>query len=139
MAVYAVGDLQGCLAPLKHLLQRVDFNPQKDQLWLTGDLINRGPESLGTLRFVYAMRDAVVTVLGNHDLHLLAVNAGVRQASPSDTLDEILQAPDKDELLHWLKHQPPVHHDPDIAYTRVHAGIHPQWSLKKAPNRANEL
>lgn len=139
MATYAVGDLQGCLAPLKQLLTLVSFDADHDTLWLTGDLINRGPESLETLRFIYAMGDTAITVLGNHDLHLLAVAAGVRQASPSDTLEEILHAPDKDKLLHWLRHQPLIHHDRDLAYTMVHAGIPPQWTLKKALKRAKEV
>lgn len=139
MATYAIGDLQGCLKPLKHLLAVVNFNPLHDKLWLTGDLINRGPESLETLRFVYKMRDSIVTVLGNHDLHLLAVAAGVRQASYSDTLDEILHAPDKDTLLEWLRQQPLLHHDPGLQYTMVHAGIPPQWSLKKAKKKAKEV
>jgi len=139
MTVYAVGDLQGCLQPLKKLLQQVNFKPEKDTLWLTGDLINRGGECLDTLRFVYDMRDSVVTVLGNHDLHLLAVAAGVRPQSSSDTLDGILNAPDKDILLNWLRHQPLLHHDPALQFTMVHAGIPPQWSLKKAQKRAREV
>ena len=139
MTVYAVGDLQGCLQPLKRLLKQVNFKPKKDTLWLTGDLINRGGECLETLRFVYDMRDSVVTVLGNHDLHLLAVAAGVRTQSPSDTLDGILNAPDKEVLLNWLRHQPLLHHDPVLEFTMVHAGIPPQWSLKIAQKRAREV
>lgn len=139
MATYAVGDLQGCLQPLKQLLALVNFDPKKDTLWLTGDLINRGPESLDTLRFIYALRDSVVSVLGNHDLHLLAVAAGVRQASPSDTLEEILHAPDKEILLNWLRQRPLLHYDPELKYAIVHAGIPPQWSLKKALKRAHEV
>jgi bis(5'-nucleosyl)-tetraphosphatase (symmetrical) len=139
MTTYAVGDLQGCLKPLKKLLSKVNFNPKKDTLWLAGDLINRGTESLETLRFIYAMRDSVITVLGNHDLHLLAVAAGVRPASPSDTLEGILQAPDKDSLLEWLRQQPLLHHDSELQYTMVHAGIPPQWTLKKAKKKAKEV
>jgi bis(5'-nucleosyl)-tetraphosphatase (symmetrical) len=139
MSTYAIGDLQGCLQAFKQLLKRIDFNPKKDMLWLTGDLINRGPESLETLRFVYTIRHALVTVLGNHDLHLLAVAEGVRNPSASDTLNDILAAPDRDELLEWLRHQPLLHHDASLAYTMVHAGIPPQWSLKKAIQRAAEV
>lgn len=139
MATYVVGDLQGCLAPLKTLLKEVNFDTQKDQLWLTGDLINRGPESLETLRFVYQHRQCIVTVLGNHDLHLLAIAAGYRKPSPSDTLDEILAAPDKDELLTWLRQQPLLHHDKHLGYTMVHAGIPPQWALKDARRYAKEV
>ncbi|MFT7387132.1 MAG: bis(5'-nucleosyl)-tetraphosphatase (symmetrical) [Candidatus Endobugula sp.] len=139
MTVYAVGDLQGCLQPLKQLLKQVSFDSDNDTLWLTGDLINRGGECLETLRFVYAMRDSVVTVLGNHDLHLLAVAAGVRAQSSSDTLSEILNAPDREVLVNWLRHQPLLHHDPTLEFAMVHAGIPPQWSLKKAKERAREV
>jgi len=139
MTLYAVGDLQGCLAPLQCLLERVNFNPQHDRLWLTGDLVNRGPKSLETLRFLYAMRDSIQIVLGNHDLHLLAVAHNSRNLRRSDTLDEILQAPDRDELLHWLRQQKLLHHDETRQLTLVHAGIPPQWSLKKALKRAAEV
>jgi bis(5'-nucleosyl)-tetraphosphatase (symmetrical) len=139
MATYAIGDLQGCLKPLKKLLKKIDFDPQEDTLWFTGDLVNRGPESLETLRYLYALREHIVVVLGNHDLHLLAVAAGFRHPSPSDTLDDILNAPDKNELLAWLTQLPLLHHDPRLNYTMVHAGIPPQWSLKKAQKRAAEV
>lgn len=139
MATYAVGDLQGCLKPFKKLLKQVSFDPHNDKLWLTGDLVNRGPESLKTLRFIYEMRDCVITVLGNHDLHLLAVAAGYKTPSPNDTLDEILAAPDQKELLTWLREQPLLHHDEKLAYTMVHAGIPPQWSLKQAKKKAHEV
>lgn len=139
MATYAIGDIQGCLQALKTLLEAIQFDPKKDTLWLAGDLINRGPESLETLRFIYSLRDSVITVLGNHDLHLLAVAANLRPHSTSDTLDEILQAPDCNTLLEWLRHQPLLHHDPKLQYTMVHAGIPPQWSLKKAIKRAKEV
>ena len=106
MATYAVGDLQGCLQPLKCLLERVRFNPAVDRLWLVGDLVNRGPESLETLRFLYSIRHSLVCVLGNHDLHLLAAAQGVRRSSRRDTLARVLDAPDRDQLLDWLRHQP---------------------------------
>lgn len=139
MSTYAIGDLQGCLQAFKQLLKAIHFTPEKDTLWLTGDLINRGPESLETLRYVYDMRHSLVTVLGNHDLHLLAVAEGIKQPSPSDTLNEILVAPDRDKLLNWLRHQPLLHRDKSLGYTMVHAGIPPQWSLKKAMERAEEV
>jgi bis(5'-nucleosyl)-tetraphosphatase (symmetrical) len=139
MATYAVGDLQGCLKPLKCLLKEVSFNPGEDKLWLVGDLINRGPQSLETLRFLYEMRGSVVAVLGNHDLHLLAVAYGHRQPSKGDTLDEILIADDSEVLLQWLRQQPLLHHDERLGFTMVHAGIPPNWSLKKARKRASEL
>ena len=139
MAVYAVGDLQGCLQPLKRLLVRVAFDPAKDTLWLVGDLVNRGPQSLETLRFLYQMRESVVCVLGNHDLHLLAVRHNVERLKKGDTLREILQAPDCDQLLNWLRQQPLLHYDVARNTALVHAGIPPQWSLKKALKYANEV
>ncbi|WP_256677082.1 symmetrical bis(5'-nucleosyl)-tetraphosphatase, partial [Pseudomonas sp. PICF6] len=111
MATYAVGDLQGCLDPLKCLLERVAFDPQKDTLWLVGDLVNRGPQSLETLRFLYNIRDSLVCVLGNHDLHLLAAWQNIERLKKSDTLSEILDAPDCVELLEWLRLQKLMHYD----------------------------
>lgn len=139
MATYAVGDLQGCLSSLKALLKKIHFDHTNDTLWLTGDLVNRGPQSLETLRFVYQHRDSIVTVLGNHDLHLLAVAGHYRKPSSSDTFDEILAAPDRDILLAWLKKQPLLHHDNTLQYTMVHAGIPPQWDLKEAIQYAKEV
>ena len=137
MSTYVVGDIQGCLQPLKCLLREVRFDPEDDVLWSVGDVVNRGPKCLKTLRFLYKMRDSLVMVLGNHDLHLLAVAAGVRQPSKSDTLDEILKAPDREELLHWLLHRPLIHHE--HGFTMVHAGIPPQWSLHNALDYAAEV
>lgn len=139
MAVYAVGDLQGCLDPLKCLLERVAFDPTKDRLWLVGDLVNRGPQSLETLRFLYAMRESVVSVLGNHDLHLLAVAHKSERLKKSDTLREILEAPDREPLLDWLRRLPLLHYDEQRKVALVHAGIPPQWSLEKARLRAAEV
>ncbi len=137
MATYAVGDVQGCLQPLKRLLEMVNFDPACDVLWSVGDAVNRGPKSLKTLRFFYAMRANLVMVLGNHDLHLLAIAAGVRSASPSDTLDKILQAPDREELLNWLLYRPLIHNE--RGHTLVHAGIPPQWTLDEAIGYAREV
>lgn len=137
MSTYVVGDIQGCLKPLKKLLRAVDFDPEKDVLWSVGDAVNRGPKCLKTLRFLYKMRDNLVMVLGNHDLHLLAVAAGARRPNRSDTLDEILEAPDRDELLNWLRQHPLIHHE--YGYTMVHAGIPPQWSIKDAIRYAGEV
>lgn len=139
MAVYAVGDLQGCLEPLKCLLERVRFDPAQDKLWLVGDLVNRGPQSLETLRFLYRMRESLVCVLGNHDLHLLAVGHNVERLKKSDTLREILDAPDRAELLDWLRRQKLLHHDAERNVALVHAGIPPQWTLKKALKYAAEV
>ena len=137
MSTYVVGDIQGCLQPLKCLLDNVHFNPDKDVLWSVGDIVNRGPESLESLRFLYRMRDNLIVVLGNHDLHLLAIAAGVRRPSRSDTFDEILNAPDRQELLEWLAQQPLIHHQ--YNHTLVHAGIPPQWTLTQAIGYASEV
>ncbi|WP_330114856.1 symmetrical bis(5'-nucleosyl)-tetraphosphatase [Pseudomonas sp. JS3066] len=139
MTTYAVGDLQGCLDQLKCLLERVRFDPAKDELWLVGDLVNRGPKSLETLRFLYSIRDSVVCVLGNHDLHLLAVANNIERLRKADTLREILEAPDCAELLDWLRQQKLLHYDEQRDIALVHAGIPPQWSLKKALKRAAEV
>lgn len=139
MATYAVGDLQGCLDPLYTLLERTAFSPNDDQLWLAGDLVNRGPQSLETLRFVKGLGSAAVVVLGNHDLHLLAAAAGQKKPGKKDTLAPILKAPDRDELLHWLQQQPLVHHDAKLNYTMVHAGIPPMWDIDTALERAREV
>jgi len=139
MAVYAVGDLQGCLEPLQCLLERVKFDPARDKLWVVGDLVNRGPQSLETLRFLYRMRESLVCVLGNHDLHLLAAGHNIERLKKSDTLHEILDAPDRAELLDWLRRQKLLHHDAERNVALVHAGIPPQWSLKKALKCAAEV
>ncbi|GAA5317084.1 MAG: symmetrical bis(5'-nucleosyl)-tetraphosphatase [Candidatus Pelagadaptatus aseana] len=139
MATYAVGDIQGCLTPLQCLLEKVAFNPEKDRLWVAGDLVNRGPDSLGTLRYLYNMRACLTVVLGNHDLHLLAVAHHQRALNRQDTLDEILDAPDGKELLEWLRQQPLVHHDSELGFTMVHAGIPPQWDIRKALKRSRRV
>src|SRR5690606_19263167 len=129
MATYAIGDIQGCLRPLRCLLEQVHFDPAADRLWLCGDLVNRGPDSLETLRFLYSIRHCVTAVLGNHDLHLIAVASGRHKARNKDTIDSILAAPDRDELLHWLRQFPLLHHDPALGFAMAHAGIPPIWSL----------
>lgn len=143
MAVYAIGDVQGCYAELTALLEVIQFDAATDQIWLTGDLVNRGPESLRTLRFVHNLNrhtpNAAITVLGNHDLHLLAVAAGQGRQYSCDTLDEILAAPDCEILLDWLRHQPLLHHDAALGVTLVHAGLPPQWSLLEAQDYAAEV
>lgn len=139
MATYAIGDIQGCHDDLMRLLERIGFDLSRDQLWFAGDLVNRGPASLSVLRFVKDLGGRAVSVLGNHDLHLLAVAAGTAKLRKSDTLDEILAAPDRDELLHWLRHRPLVHHDASLGYTLVHAGLPPQWDLRQAEACAREL
>ena len=143
MAAYAIGDLQGCLSPLQRLLEKLRFDPISDRLWFCGDLINRGPASLATLRFVYALQQAhgsaITTVLGNHDLSLLAIAAGVKAPKRGDTIDDILTAPDRATLLRWLRQQPLLHHDCDLGFTLVHAGLVPQWDLTQAKACAAEI
>ena len=140
MAVYAIGDLQGCYDPFRELLDELDFDPSSDTLWLTGDLVNRGPKSLKTLRFVKSLGDAAVTVLGNHDLHLLALADGNQRFSKRfETLEKVLEAPDRDELLQWLRHRPLAHYDKNLNSLLVHAGTHPSWSAKKTVARAAEV
>ncbi len=140
MAVYAIGDLQGCYDQLRRLLDKIDFDECKDKLWFCGDLVNRGPKSLKTLRFVKSLGDSAVSVLGNHDLHLLAAYfLGSFRRSSKDTLDEILAANDVDDLMHWLLHQPFIHRDKELNAVMVHAGLPPQWSVKKCLRQAGKL
>lgn len=139
MATYAIGDVQGCFEPLKCLLEKIQFNPSNDRLWFAGDLINRGPDSLTTLRFLYSIKSSINIVLGNHDLHFLAVYFGGRSPSKSDTLTELLNAPDCEELANWLCQQPLVHHDSGLGYTMVHAGIPPMWSISDALQLSAEV
>lgn len=137
MAVYAIGDVQGCFPSLLSLLNKLSFRPETDTLWFTGDLVNRGPQSLEVLRFVSALPNTVV-VLGNHDLHLLAVASGQAPVKKHDSFDAILAAPDREALLAWLRQRPLLHHDPRVNYTLVHAGLLPQWDLAMAQQLARE-
>ncbi len=138
MAIYAIGDVQGCFAPLQRLLEKLKFDPKKDQLWFVGDLVNRGPQSLETLRFVKSLEKSAITVLGNHDLHLIAMAAEVAPGK-HPTLLPVLQAPDCDELIHWLRHRPLLHYDKTIDTALVHAGIPPRWKIRTACKRAREV
>lgn len=139
MAVYAVGDIQGCLDELQDLLSVLKFRRKRDKLWLVGDLVNRGPKSLETLRFVRDLGDAAITVLGNHDLHLLALALTPGKRPVESGLRKVLKAPDCDELMEWLRRLPLLHHDESLNTTMVHAGIFPRWSLNKARKRAAEV
>lgn len=139
MSTYLVGDIQGCFDDLTQLLDQAGFNPACDELWLTGDLVARGPQSLETLRFVKSLGDRATTVLGNHDLHLLAVAEGIAKNKPKDKLQPLLDAPDRDELLHWLRHQPLLAEHPHHDFVMSHAGIPPQWDLSQSRDAAREV
>ena len=139
MAIYAIGDVQGCYSELCRLLEKIDFDPAEDTLWFCGDLVNRGPESLQTLKFVKSLGGSALTVLVNHDLHLLALHHGVKKVRDSSSLRKILKSPDRDELMDWLQTQPLLHYDKRHRAVVVHAGIHPAWGLSKARKLAGEV
>lgn len=134
MAIYAIGDVQGCFDDLLRLLDTIKFDDQSDQLWFAGDLVNRGPKSLETLRFIKSLGPSAMTVLGNHDLHLIALAYKQRKPSKKDSLDPVLYATDRDELLHWLRHRPLFYYNDD--YCLLHAGLPPQWGLSKTKKMA---
>jgi bis(5'-nucleosyl)-tetraphosphatase (symmetrical) len=137
MATYAIGDIQGCFKTLRRLLDRISFDPQTDRLWLVGDLVNRGPDSLATLRFIKSLGTSVFTVLGNHDLFLLAAAENIVRLRPKDTIQDILSADDCSELTGWLKRQPL--HRREGRFFMVHAGLLPQWSVDDAAKLAREV
>lgn len=137
MATYAIGDIQGCYYAFQALLARLKFDQDKDQLWLVGDLINRGSGTLEVLRWCYAHRNSLRIVLGNHDLHAIVVAAGIVAAHRGDTLQSLLAAADRDVLLDWLRHQPLVYQDAD--YLMVHAGLLPQWTVDQTMAYAAEV
>ena len=137
MATWVIGDVQGCLEAFDALLRALEPDPAADRIWLAGDLVNRGPDSLGVLR--RAIRLGAECVLGNHDLHLLAVAYGARPCGASDTFRAVLEAPDRAPLLDWLRRRPLLHHDPGIGWTMVHAGLPPEWDLATARRRASEV
>jgi len=139
MATYAIGDVQGCLDELKELLTLINFNRDQDQLWFCGDLVNRGPKSLQTLRFIKALGDNAITVLGNHDLHLLATAYDHKRPGKKDTFNELLAADDAAELFDWLRHQHMVYHDKNLNITLLHAGVHPHWTIDKVIQLAKEV
>ena len=137
MATYAIGDIQGCLIPFKRLLDQISFDSKTDQLWLVGDLVNRGPDSLGLLRFVRNFGDTVRMVLGNHDLFLLAAAEGITTMRHKDTIQDVLAAKDCGELMAWLRHQP-LHYR-TRSFLMIHAGLLPQWTIDESAGFAREV
>lgn len=137
MATYAIGDVQGCFDELQALLEAFEFSRADDRLWFVGDLVNRGPDSLATVRFVRDLGDRAVVVLGNHDLHLLALAQGHVKSRKDDTLDEVLAAPDRNDLLDWLRYRRMIHVAGNT--TLVHAGLLPQWKIATARSLAQEV
>lgn len=138
MATYIVGDLHGCFKELQALLSQVSFNPQDDELWLTGDLVARGEDSLACLRFVKSLGNKAQTVLGNHDLHLLSTLLGIKNIKPSDKVEAIFAAEDREELQNWLRNQPLVAQHPKHGFLLAHAGISPKWDLATTLKCAKE-
>jgi bis(5'-nucleosyl)-tetraphosphatase (symmetrical) len=139
MTSYAIGDIQGCLNELQRLLEHISFDPAEDRLWFVGDLVNRGPDSCGVLRFIKDLGDRAIVVLGNHDLHLLAVAEGHMKYAKHDNLQDVIEAGDSAELLHWLRHLPLMHHDESFGLSMIHAGLPPQWDLATARACAREV
>ncbi|MCA1714658.1 MAG: symmetrical bis(5'-nucleosyl)-tetraphosphatase [Gammaproteobacteria bacterium] len=141
MSVWAIGDLQGCLDPLRRLLDRIRFDPAADRLWFCGDLVNRGGESLETLRLVHSLRDNAVVVLGNHDLSLLAIGERRQeeQRKVNPDLQRVLFADDSDTLLHWLRRQPLLHAERELGWMMVHAGLAPEWTTALAEQHARDV
>ncbi len=136
MATYAIGDIQGCYQTLQKLLERIDFDPARDRLWSVGDLVNRGPDSLGVLRWAKSLGERLIAVLGNHDLHLISRAQGIAKAKKSDTLEAVLAAPDCKELIHWLRNRPLCHREGP--WILVHAGVAPTWTLAQIEQLARE-
>ncbi len=137
MAIYAIGDIQGCYDPFRRLLDKLQFSPERDTLWLAGDLVNRGKQSLEVLRFIKGLDKAAISVLGNHDISLIASHYGLVKPHPS--LKSIFKAADREELIEWLRHQPFLHVDESLGYCMAHAGISPHWTLAEAISYAKEI
>ena len=138
MSTYAIGDLQGCYVELIDLLNEINFDERNDQLWFVGDLVNRGPMSLDCIEYVMSLGNNAKTVLGNHDLHLLAIAEGIRKPHKKDTLDEIVHAEHAKQIYSWLRAQPLMVQDDDLGYTMLHAGLPPVWSIQEAKEFAQE-
>ncbi len=137
MAIYAIGDLQGCYDSLQRLLKKLDFSPERDQIWFAGDLVNRGKKSLKTIRFIKSLGDSAIVVLGNHDITLLAMHYGVLR--PNTSLKKLLKAKECDELMDWLRTRPLFHVNESLGFCMAHAGVSPQWRLDEAQKYAKEI
>jgi len=137
MAVWAIGDIQGCFDALQKILKKIEFDPKVDELWVAGDLVNRGNKSLETLNYLYSIRDSVKIILGNHDIALITTYAGIKK--PNRTIQPILDAPNAKELIYWLRHQPFLHINYKLGYVMAHAGISPQFDLGMAINYAKRI
>lgn len=138
MATYAIGDIQGCYKELLELLDKINFDQKNDRLWFTGDLVNRGPQSLDTLRFVKSLGEKAVVTLGNHDLHLLAVASRHAKLRTDDTVDEVINASDWPELRDWVRNLPFLHHESESGFTMIHAGLLSDWDMHQAKDLALE-
>ena len=138
MSTLAIGDIQGCYDEFRDLLKVMEFDAHRDQLWLVGDLVNRGPDNVSTLEYVMSLPDVVV-VLGNHDLHFLAVARGIQRQMPGDTLGDLLASPRLETFVDWLRYQPLLHVDPRLGHVMVHAGIPPIWGIDEAQSHAREV
>ncbi len=139
MSTYAIGDIQGCFNGLIRLLDKINFDTGNDRLWFVGDLVNRGSESLETLNFIMNLGESAVTVLGNHDFHLLVIAEGLAEPNQSDTLAAIINSPEKQRLIDWVRQQPLMHHDKELNFSIIHAGLPPQWSIERALELSSEV
>mgnify|MGYP005811527283 CR=1 FL=1 len=139
MAIYAIGDVQGCCDELVRLISELRIRPGRDELWFVGDLVNRGPRSLDTLRLVRSLGSQATVVLGNHDIHLIALAHGNRSRAESRELADVLEAPDGPELVDWLRHRPLAHYRPELNTLMVHAGVPPQWDPLLTVKLAREV
>lgn len=139
MAIYAVGDIQGCYDPLRRVLDKASFDADKDTLYCVGDLVNRGPSSAAVLRFLRSLNKSCVTVIGNHDIHLLSMYYGIRSPKASDTMVDVLNAPDAQELCDWVRQQRLIQVNKERQFVVTHAGIYPWWSIKQAKSYAKEI
>lgn len=139
MATYAIGDIQGCFDDFQRLLQKLDYSPSRDRLWIAGDLVNRGPRSLDSLRFIKNLGAEAICVLGNHDLHMLSAYYNPASHHRKDTIMQIVQADDREELIDWVCEQPLIHRDTQLGFTMIHAGLVPEWTIEKALSCAAEM